>query len=504
MDPVDSLREFVDGRIGMVLKSKWRLDSLIGIGGMAAVYAATHRNTKRVAVKMLHPDVSVDEGIRQRFLREGYAANRVGHPGAVEIFDDDVADDGSAFLVMELLDGENLDRRMRRKGGRLPQVEALSVAEQVLDTLAAAHERGIYHRDIKPENVFLTRGGIVKLLDFGIARVMELTGASKATQRGAILGTPAFMAPEQAMAIWEEVDGRSDIWALGATLFMLLTGDFVHPASTGVQALDYAVNKRARSVGSVNGGLHPSVVKLVDKSLAFEKSFRFQNAREMQEAVRAAYAELERAVRAPQLPLPDEETPPLPTHSVSSAPAPGYPSEPAPAAPVPAPVREAVPAPVVARTVLSKRKSQARLRTAIAVVVSAVALSFAVYLLNHARASSSQPVASSEPMAGSAGTPPPAIPAAMVSAAPQVVPSPSAAVAVPVLTPSALPIASSPASAPARPSSSARPRPTVTTTKPVATLQPVATPEAPPPATAAPPEPSPKPSAPADPFSGRF
>src|SRR5581483_9869556 len=126
--------------------------------------------------------------------------------------------------------------------------------------------------DIKPENVFLTRSGTIKLLDFGIARILELRPVSNATQRGAILGTPAFMPPEQAMGIWEEVDARSDLWALGATLFMLLTGDFVHPFASGVPALDQAVNRRARSVAVLRPDLHSAVVAVIDRSLAFEKS----------------------------------------------------------------------------------------------------------------------------------------------------------------------------------------------------------------------------------------
>src|SRR6185369_8257261 len=111
--------------------------------------------------------------------REGYVANRVGHRGAVAVDDDDTADDGAAFLVMELLQGETLDARMRRKGGRLAADEVLALADQILDTLAAAHEQGIVHRDLKPENLFITRDGVVKMLDFGIARLREMsnTGA---------------------------------------------------------------------------------------------------------------------------------------------------------------------------------------------------------------------------------------------------------------------------------------------------------------------------------------
>src|SRR5262249_55018447 len=131
-------------RVGTVLKDKWRLDTLLGVGGMASVYAATHRNQKRVAVKMLHPELSSDAKVRTRFLREGYLGNTVGHPGAVMVDDDDVTEDGLAFLVMELLEGETLDvRAEERSSGRLHLEEVLGVADQLLDVLAAAHAKGI-------------------------------------------------------------------------------------------------------------------------------------------------------------------------------------------------------------------------------------------------------------------------------------------------------------------------------------------------------------------------
>src|SRR5580700_10802447 len=144
------------GRIGVLLQDKWRLESLLGVGGMAAVYAATHRNGKRVAVKMLHEEFSHDPEVRNRFLQEGYAANTIQHEGAVSVLDDDLAPDGSAFIVMELLDGETVEQRWARSGERLPAREVLAVVEQLLDVLAAAHAKNVVHRDIKPENLFIT------------------------------------------------------------------------------------------------------------------------------------------------------------------------------------------------------------------------------------------------------------------------------------------------------------------------------------------------------------
>ncbi len=286
---VDQQRLRAQSRLGSVLKDKWHLDALLGVGGMAAVYSATHRNKKRVAVKMLHAEFSREGDTRTRFLREGYAANVIEHPGAVSVLDDDVSEDGNAFLVMELLEGETLDQRWERHAGRLPFGEVLGFADQLLDVLALAHIKGIVHRDIKPENLFLTREGMLKVLDFGIARVFETAqDAKQATRAGQVIGTPAFMAPEQALARWGEIDGRTDLWAVGATMFTLVSGLHVHDAQTGTEQLVYSATRPARSLASVVTGIPPSVVAIIDRALSFEKTQRWPDARNMQGAVRAA------------------------------------------------------------------------------------------------------------------------------------------------------------------------------------------------------------------------
>jgi eukaryotic-like serine/threonine-protein kinase len=309
-----------EARIGSVIKDKWRLDRLLGVGGMACVYAATHRNKKRAAVKMLHVEYSTDSAIRERFLREGYLANSVGHRGVVTVDDDDVAEDGSAFLVMELLDGETLEQRWRRKGHRLPLEEVLAVADQVLDALAAAHDQGVVHRDLKPENLFLTRDSVVKLLDFGIGRLKEIQGVPTTTLSGATMGTPAYMAPEQARGRWDEVDGQTDLWALGATLFTLLTGEYVHEAQTVNETLALAITQPARPIRSVRPDLPDSAAALIDRALAFAKPRRFADARAMQAEVRRVYAALsgQDVAQAAQLSVPDAE-PSVPTPRVYDA-----------------------------------------------------------------------------------------------------------------------------------------------------------------------------------------
>ena len=165
---LEKARQFV----GQWVRNKWHIDKLLGVGGMASVYAATHRNGRRGAIKLLLPEISRNAEIRERFLREGYVANRIGHPGVVGILDDDETEEGLAFLVMELLRGASLQARLRQVGV-LPPLEVLFVADQVLDVLVAAHQAQVIHRDIKPGNVFLLTDGRVKVLDFGLARVLD-------------------------------------------------------------------------------------------------------------------------------------------------------------------------------------------------------------------------------------------------------------------------------------------------------------------------------------------
>jgi eukaryotic-like serine/threonine-protein kinase len=298
-------------RVGTVLKKKWHLDQLLGVGGMAAVYAATHRNKKRVAIKMLHAELSQDEAIRKRFLREGYIANSVAQRGAVAVDYDDVTEDGLAFLVMELLDGETIEHRWRRKDRSLSPQEALSLVDQLLDTLSAAHGRGIVHRDLKPENLFLTRDGTVKVLDFGIARVRELS-TPQTTLAGSAIGTPAFMAPEQARGRWQDVDGRTDLWAVGATLYTLITGKFVHAGENAQETLALAATRPARSIAERRPELHPSLIAFVDKALSYDMAARFPDAATMQHVLRLTYAQMMGSETDPimQLAIPDLQSMP--------------------------------------------------------------------------------------------------------------------------------------------------------------------------------------------------
>jgi len=283
-DPYDGAR----ARLGTVLGGKWRLDALLGVGGTSVVYAGTHRNGNRAAIKIIRSPVTGGERARARVFREAQTANRLASHGAVAVVDDGV-DGEDLFLVMELLEGRTLAAHAHDVGGKLPLGDTLRIAERVLEILAAAHERGIVHRDVKPENVFLTDAGTVRMLDFGLARVDDPSlGAEALTRSGATLGTPAFMAPEQARGRTREVGARADVWAVGATLFAILTGRHVHVGETTAELLFVAASTPAAPISMYRPELPSVITAVIDRSLAFDAKSRFSDAAAMLVALRAA------------------------------------------------------------------------------------------------------------------------------------------------------------------------------------------------------------------------
>ena len=286
MQPLANLQPGVDARLGTTLSGKWRLDKVLGVGGVATVFLVTHRNQSRAALKLLHREQAQNPTVRERFVYEGYTANSIEHPGVVRVIDDDISEDGLPYLVMELLEGETLEDRACRHGDRLPVGEVLALADQLLDVLVVAHDRRVVHRDLKPDNLFLTREGRLKVLDFGIARLTQAVPTRDVTAMGTLLGTPAFMPPEQARSRWEEVDAQSDLYSVGATMFNLLTGRLVREAETLTEQLALAIHEPAPKLASVDASIDIAVCELVDKALAYEKRDRFANAAAMQHELR--------------------------------------------------------------------------------------------------------------------------------------------------------------------------------------------------------------------------
>ena len=215
-----------DISIGSVLDGRYRIDALLGSGGMGRVYRAEHTGIGRpVAIKVLHADLNRNREAAQRFQREAIASGRLDHPNIVNVSDFGIVDHGPCYLVMEVLEGESLGARLERDQ-RIPWREAIEIMRGVLMGLAHAHERGVVHRDIKPDNVFLTRKDgelVIKILDFGIAKLFAGTADDPASTRaGLTVGTPAYLSPEQ--AVGGEIKPASDLYSATILLFEMLTG----------------------------------------------------------------------------------------------------------------------------------------------------------------------------------------------------------------------------------------------------------------------------------------
>ncbi|MFO0553576.1 MAG: protein kinase [Polyangiaceae bacterium] len=284
-------------RVGTDLNDKWRIDRVLGVGGMGAVFATTHKNNgTRAAIKVLHVEYARAHDVRERFLREGRIANRVEHPARVPIVDDGLSNEGEPFLVMELLEGMTLAELFKRGGGRMPLEKLLGIFDTVLDLLAKCHELAILHRDIKPANIFLTRQGGVKVLDFGVARMREPESDVEATRAGIALGTASFIAPEQALGM-DKVDGRADLFSVGACLYTGITGERLHASKTEAEEFILAATQAAPSIARKAKDLPVEVAAFIDRALSFDRAQRFQSAREM----RSELLKLIAAVRSGQV-----------------------------------------------------------------------------------------------------------------------------------------------------------------------------------------------------------
>lgn len=274
-------------RIGNTIAGKYRLNRLIGVGGIGAVYAAVHQFTGRhVALKLLDPSVASYEGYAARFLREARAAAEIGHPAICDVIDAGQEADGSLYLALELLEGRTLEAAIEASDLRFD--ELIRVGVQLLEGLAAAHDRGIVHRDIKPDNVFLlwdAEGELrVKLLDFGVAKNTKGGPEVFTTQQGAILGTPYYMSPEQAAG--ESVDARADVWSAGAVLFHAFTGRPPFEEETYNKLIAKLLNHDPPRLREVRPDLPEWLATVVDGALQRDLGARWQSARTMAEFLR--------------------------------------------------------------------------------------------------------------------------------------------------------------------------------------------------------------------------
>ncbi len=277
-------------RLGEVVGGKYRIVRLLAAGGMGAVYEAQHAVVKRrFAVKFLHPELAVRRDILARFQREAEAAGALESENVAAAVDFGIAADGTPYIIMEYLVGEGLAELLEREG-RLPAARATDLVAQACRGIEAAHRAGIVHRDLKPRNLFVCRRqdgtDLVKVLDFGVAKLQALDENTTATRTGAVLGTAAYMAPEQARGD-KQIDHRADLYALGAILYELVSGRRPHPGESHNAILYHISTQPVVPLETVDPGLPAALVEAATRALAHDPEARFASAAELADALGA-------------------------------------------------------------------------------------------------------------------------------------------------------------------------------------------------------------------------
>ena len=284
--------------VGDVLEGKYEVQRVLGRGAMGLVYEAYHRNLKRsLAVKTLRAEFAGQTDLISRFQQEARAASSIGHPGIVQIFDAGCTQDGAHFIVMEKLEGQNLEEFLL-ENPIVPIEVAGRLMLEALSGLGAAHRQGIVHRDIKPGNIFLQRKNDgrenVKLLDFGISKLIAgsdplIAGGASSTQFGAVIGTPLYMSPEQARG--QEVDKRSDLWSVGCVLYEMLTGQTPFEGEHPALIIASILAGTFAPAESIRPTLPPKLRAVLNKALSHDVDQRFQNAEDFSASLSDALAE---------------------------------------------------------------------------------------------------------------------------------------------------------------------------------------------------------------------
>jgi serine/threonine-protein kinase len=275
---------------GKILAGKYSIEALLGTGGMGAVYVARNVRTRKTwAIKVLHPEMGGRPVVLQRFLAEAQAAGVIGHPGIVEIIDQD-QDGDLHFLVMPRLEGEELAARIARERP-LPVKFVARVGADVADAIDAAHRAKIVHRDLKPANVFLAskdgRRDVVQLLDFGIAKLMDDdNAASGITRTRDIYGTPHYMSPEQLKSA-KDVDGRTDVYAIGVILYEALAGRRPYDAESLTELIVHIMTDEPAPLDELRPDVPAGMVAIVKRAMARDRAVRFPTAAALRDALRA-------------------------------------------------------------------------------------------------------------------------------------------------------------------------------------------------------------------------
>ncbi len=290
-EPFEAVR--ADALIGRVLDDRYKVESVLGEGGMGMVFKGLQTSVQRpIALKTLHPQLAMAPAFFERFKREAETASRLHHPNIITIYDFGRTSDGLCYFVMELLDGESLRQRVKRDGP-LSLRSAAALIEQVAAGVSHAHHHRVVHRDLKPHNIMLARvdgDEYVKVLDFGLVKAVEQEEEEQLTSTGQVLGTPQYMPPEQAGG--EAVDQRSDLYALTAVFFYCLTGHSPYGANSVRKALTAALKGEVPQVDTYRQGAPtPAAIDaFIFKGLRPEKEDRFQTCDDFVQSLRAALA----------------------------------------------------------------------------------------------------------------------------------------------------------------------------------------------------------------------
>ncbi|AUX20556.1 hypothetical protein SOCEGT47_010280 [Sorangium cellulosum] len=283
--------ELAEQRVGTWI-GPWLVERVLGVGGMASVFYCRRADGCVAAVKVLHAELASIDEVRKRFLREGPIGSALAAvaplcEGLPRVLEAAAADDGTVYMAMEVLEGETVFDRMARHG-TLPVGQVIALAERVLDVLIVAHAHGIIHRDLKPENLHIGNDGLVRVLDFGLARVLDplledvaAVPEMTATSTGVSIGTDDYMAPEQALGLIRDIDGRTDLFGLGATMFRLLAGRTIHGNLEDARLLIAAATEQAPPLAQHAPTAPPGLCAVVDRALAFLKQERYPDARTM-------------------------------------------------------------------------------------------------------------------------------------------------------------------------------------------------------------------------------
>ncbi len=313
-----------DGLVGTVLQDSFQLTRLIGQGGMGTVYEGKQlRLNRRVAVKLLARELASNEEALARFHREAEVTSQLGHPHIVQVFDFGTAPSGEPYLVMEFLEGEDLDQRIRRVG-RLPFASVLHIVRQVASALSSTHAKGIVHRDLKPANIFLVEAegetDFVKIVDFGISKVRAAT--VQITAASMVMGTPSYMSPEQAAGLTDRIDQATDQWSLACIVYELLAGRGPFVGDTVQSLLYQVVHQEPPSLAALTPGLPSGAEATIRRALSKQQGDRFPSINAFARALTGAspvITELTDAGRAAPTALLRDPTRPSPLATTSEA-----------------------------------------------------------------------------------------------------------------------------------------------------------------------------------------